>query len=421
MSEAPSVSGGPRRGALLFIFFTVLLDVLGLGLVIPVLPKLIESFSGGDTAHAASVMALFGTAWALMQFVFSPLLGMLSDRYGRRPVILLSCLGLGLDYALMALAPDLTWLFIGRLISGITAANFATAGAYIADVTPPARRAAGYGVIGAGFGLGFVVGPAVGGMLGSLDPRLPFWIASALALANFGYGLLVLPESLPPERRTPRLVWRRANPVGALQLLRSHPELLGLASVYGLFHLAHQVFSNTFVLYTGYRYGWDTHHIGWALTAVGVCGIVVQGGLVRRCVARFGERPTLFAGLVCGVVGLTLWATAATPTLFWAGLPLISLMGLFGPAAQGLMTRHVDASEQGRLQGANASLMGMAGIVGPSLFNLSFAHFIAPSPFHAPFPGAPFWLAAVLLGAGLLIAVQITRTALRAEQPQAAT
>ncbi|MDB5969694.1 MAG: Tetracycline-efflux transporter [Hydrocarboniphaga sp.] len=418
MTDRTTEPTGIRRGALLFIFFTVLLDVLGLGMVIPVLPKLVESFSGGNTAQAAGMLALFGTAWALMQFLFSPLLGMLSDRYGRRPVILVSCLGLALDYLLMALAPNLAWLFVGRLISGITAANFATAGAYIADVTTPAKRAAGYGVIGAGFGVGFVIGPAVGGVLGSVDPRLPFWIASALALANFAYGWLVLPESLPKAKRTAILVWRRANPVGALNLLRAHPDLLGLAGVYGLFQLAHQVFSNTFVIYSSYRYGWTTGQVGWALTAVGVCGIIVQGGLVRRSVARFGERPTLLAGLCFGTVGLALWASAATPTLFWIGLPMISLMGLFGPSAQGLMTRYVSPSEQGRLQGANASLMGIAGVIGPSLFNLSFAYFIAPSATHHPWPGAPFWLAALLLGAGLLLAAHYTRSAVRhAEQP----
>lgn len=410
---------GPRSGTLLFIFVTVVVDVLGLGLVIPVLPKLIEGFSGGDTAHAAQVLALFGTAWALMQFFFSPLLGMLSDRFGRRPVILVSCLGLGLDYLLMALAPNLTWLFVGRLISGITAANYATAGAYIADVTTPAKRAAGYGVIGAGFGVGFVIGPAMGGVLGNIDPHYPFWAASALALVNFSYGLFVLPESLPVARRTSRLVWKRANPVGALALLRSHPELLGLAGVYFLFQLAHQVFSNTFVLYTGYRYSWDIAHIGWALTGVGVCGIIVQGGLVRPVVKHFGERRTLLVGLALGSAGLAIWASAATPLLFWIGLPLISLMGLFGPAAQGLMSRHVQASEQGRLQGANASMMGISGLIGPGLFNLSFAHFISPSSLHQPWPGAPFWLAAVMLATGLLVASQVTRSKARHEQQPA--
>ncbi len=407
-STAPT-STGPKRHALIFIFITVVIDVLGLGMVIPVLPKLVEAFSGGDTSQAARMLALFGTAWALMQFLYSPLLGMLSDRFGRRPVILVSCLGLGLDYVLMALAPNLSWLFVGRLISGITAANFATAGAYIADSTPPSKRAAGYGVIGAGFGVGFVIGPAVGGLLGAVDPRLPFWVAAALALANFAYGLLVLPESLPRAQRTAKLVWSRANPIGALKLLRSHSELTGLAAVYFLFHLAHQVFMNTFVLYASYRFGWDIRQVGWALTAVGVCGIVVQGGLVRQAVKRLGERPTLLLGLSFGTVGLALWASATTPTLFWIGLPLISLMGLFGPSAQGLMTRHVGASEQGRLQGANASIMGITGVVGPSLFNLTFAYFIAPNPLRAVWPGAPFWLSCCLVLVGLLIALQVTR------------
>jgi DHA1 family tetracycline resistance protein-like MFS transporter len=341
---------------------------------------------------------------------------MLSDRYGRRPVILISCLGL--DYALMALAPNLAWLFVGRLVSGITGASYSTAGAYIADVTTPANRAAGYGLLGAGFGIGFVIGPAVGGLLVGIDPRLPFWAASGLALANFAYGCLVLPESLAPANRSRRLVWRSANPVGALKLLRSHPELLGLASVLGLFQLAHQVLSNTFVLYAGYRYGWDEAAIGWSLTAVGVCGIVVQGALVRRCVARFGEWRSLLAGLAFGISGLSLWAMAATPTPFWIGLPLISLMGLFGPSAQDLMTRRVDPGEQGRLQGSNASLMGIAGVIGPSLFNLSFAHFIVPTASRGPWPGAPFWLAALLLSVGLLIALQMLRESTRSqEQP----
>ncbi len=404
-------AAGPRRGTLLFIFITVVLDVLGLGMVIPVLPRLVQGFAGGDTAHAAVLLAMFGTTWALMQFFFSPLLGMLSDRFGRRPVILVSCLGLALDYLLMALAPNLIWLFIGRLISGITAANYATAGAYIADVTPPERRAAGYGVIGAGFGVGFIVGPAVGGVLGASDPRLPFWVASGLLLLNFAYGLFVLPESLPVAKRTATLVWRRANPVGALALLRSHPELLGLATAYGLFYLAHQVFSSTFVLYTSYRYAWNTATVGWALTAVGVCGLIVQGGLVRRCVRWIGERRTLLLGLLCGLTGLSGWAFAASPALFWVALPFVSLMGLFAPAAQGLMSRCVGPSEQGRLQGATYCLMALTGVAGPSLFNLTFAHFIQPAATHYAWPGAPFWLAAVLVTASLVIAIQVTRPA----------
>src|SRR5881394_2419445 len=252
MSEAASerVAEMPpvRSGAAAFIFVTILLDMFALGLILPILPKLVESFVNNDTATAARIFGLFGTAWAVMQFIFSPVLGALSDRFGRRPIVLLSNFGLGLDYVLMALAPNLAWLFVGRAISGITAASFSTAGAYIADVTPPERRAAGFGMVGAAFGLGFVIGPALGGILGQLDPRLPFWVAGAMALVNASYGFFVLPESLPPERRS-AFSWRKANPVGSLELLRSHPELSGLAVTSFLMQLAHVVLPSVTVLY----------------------------------------------------------------------------------------------------------------------------------------------------------------------------
>lgn len=396
----------PRRAAVVFIFITVVLDVLALGIIIPVLPALVEDFMGGDTARAATMFGLFGTVWALMQFVFAPILGSLSDRFGRRPVILLSCLGLGLDYVLMALAPTLAWLFLGRILSGITAASFATAGAYIADVTPVEKRAAGFGMIGAAFGLGFVLGPALGGVLGAVDPRLPFWVAGGLALLNAAYGYFVLPESLPPERRKP-FSWRRANPMGSLDLLRRHPGLTGLASVSLLYHLAHHVLTSVFVLYVGYRYQWDTQVTGWTLAAVGIISIVVQGGLVRPLVARLGERCTLLTGLAAGTTGFLIFGLASTPSLFWAGLPIFGLMGLFNPSLQGLMTRRVDRSEQGQLQGINASFMGLTGIIGPGLFTWTFAWFIGPrSAWHLP--GAPFLLAGVLLTVAWGIAWRVT-------------
>jgi len=228
---APAPLSSPaRRAAVIFIFITVVIDVLGFGIIIPVLPKLVQQFMGGDAAKGATMFGLFGTVWALMQFFFSPLLGAVSDRFGRRPVILISCFGLGLDYIVMALAPNIGWLLFGRILSGICASSFTTAGAYIADVSPPEKRAAGYGMLGAAFGVGFVLGPALGGLLGNIDPRLPFWGAAALALINASYGLLVLPESLPPEKRDV-FSWKRANPLGSLKLLRSHPDLLGLASI----------------------------------------------------------------------------------------------------------------------------------------------------------------------------------------------
>ena len=292
-----------RQAAITFIFITVVLDVLALGIIIPVLPRLIEDFLHGDTARAAEMFGLFATVWALMQFFCSPIIGMLSDRFGRRRVILLSNFGLGLDYIVMALAPTVGWLFLGRVISGITGASFTTAGAYIADITPKEKRASSYGILGAAWGLGFVLGPALGGILGSVNPRLPFWAAAGMTLLNALYGLLVLPESLPPEKRTPKFVWARANPLGSLKLLRSHHELFGLATVNFLYYLAHQVLQSVIVLYVGYRYDWSARTVGLTLAVIGIGSVIVQGGLVRPVVARIGDRRALFTGLVFGTLG----------------------------------------------------------------------------------------------------------------------
>jgi MFS transporter, DHA1 family, tetracycline resistance protein len=406
MSEA-NPSATPRRGATIFIFITVVLDVLALGIIIPVLPKLVVDFVEGDTARAAGIYGLFGTVWALMQFFFSPVIGALSDRFGRRPVILLSNFGLGLDYILMALAPTLGWLFVGRVISGITGASFTTAGAYIADVTPPERRAAGFGMLSAAFGLGFVLGPAVGGVLGSIHPRLPFWGAAGFTLVNATYGLFVLPESLPPERRTP-FAWRRANPLGSLKLLRSHPELFGLAAVTALFYLAHEVLPNTFVLYANYRYGWTERTVGLTLAGAGVCAMIVQGGFVQPIVTRFGERKALLAGLMFGVTGFAIYGMATTGPMFLIGIPVMALWGLFGPAAQGMMTRRVGPTEQGQLQGALNGVRGITGLIGPSLFTQTFAAFI-DSQRDWQLPGAPFLLASLLLAVAAALAWRITR------------
>src|SRR5256885_6479489 len=295
-------TAGPRGAAVIFIFVTILLDTLALGVIIPVLPKLIESFVNNDTANAARIFGLFGTAWAAMQFFFSPILGALSDRFGRRPVVLLSNFGLSLDYVLMALAPSLSWLFVGRVISGITSASISTAFAYIADVTPPERRAAVFGKIGAAFGAGFILGPALGGLLGDIDPRLPFWVAAGLSFANAVYGWLILPESLPPERRSP-LRWKSANPVGALRLLASDRALAGLSLANFFAQLAHVVLPSVFVLYATYRYGWDTKTVGLTLALVGVCAMVVQGSGVGPIVKRLGERRALPLGPRSGALG----------------------------------------------------------------------------------------------------------------------
>jgi DHA1 family tetracycline resistance protein-like MFS transporter len=397
----------PRQAALGFIFVTVLLDMLALGMIIPVLPQLVVGFVAGDAARGAEIYGLFGTVWALMQFLCSPLLGALSDRFGRRRVILLSNLGLGLDYLVMAWAPTLAWLFVGRVVSGITAASISTSYAYIADVTPPERRAASFGLLGAAFGVGFVLGPAIGGLIGQYGPRLPFWVAAAFSLANALYGLLVLPESLPPERRA-GFAWTRANPFGSLVLLRSHRELLGLAGAQFLAQLAHVALPSTFVLYAAYRYGWGSRDVGLTLAAVGVCSMIVQAGLIRPIVARLGERRTLLVGLLFGGAGFAVYGLAPTGLLFCLGIPVMSLWGIATPAAQGLMTRRVGASEQGRLQGANGSLTGIAGLIGPGLFTLSFSFAIAPARgWHLP--GTPFVLAALLLFTAALAAGWATR------------
>jgi len=402
-----SVLPQPRQAAVLFILITVMLDVLSFGIIIPVLPKLVEHFTSGDTAQAAEIYGLMGTAWALMQFVCSPIQGALSDRFGRRPIVLLSNLGLGLDYIVMALAPNVTWLFVGRAISGMASSSFSTAGAYIADVTPVEQRAAAFGKMGVAFGLGFVLGPAVGGLLGATDPRLPFWGAAASSLVNACYGFFVLPESLTRENRM-AFVWKRANPVGSLVLLRSHHELFGLASANFLMNLAHVVLPSVAVLYLGYRYGWGTAAVGLTLAAVGVCAMIVQGGLVKPITLRFGERRTVAMGLFSGAMGFSVYGLAPTGWLYCFGIPIMAFWGLASPAMQALMTRRVRASEQGQLQGAIASLTGIAGLVGPSIFTQTFAHFIGPQAgWHLP--GAPYLLASILLLLGMTIAWRSTR------------
>ncbi|WP_246742432.1 TCR/Tet family MFS transporter [Microvirga splendida] len=385
----------PRRAALPFLVITVALDLLAFGIIIPVLPRLVQDFLGGEAVSAAQVYGLFGLTWAVMQFFGAPVLGALSDAVGRRPVILLSNLALGFDYLLMAVAPGVGWLLVGRAAGGLASSSFTAAFAYVADITDADRRAAGFGVIGAAFAFGFIAGPALGGMLGAIDLRLPFWVAAGLCLANALYGIFVLPESLPRERRTP-FAWRKANPVAALRLLRSNTEVFRVSAVLFLSNLAHEVFPAVFVLYAGHRYGWGQVTIGLALAAVGVASAVVQGGLVRRVVPRLGERPTMVAGLACGAAGSLLFGLAPSGGWIWLAIPLAALWGLFSPAAQSLMTQRIAASEQGRLQGALNSLRGVSGLIGPVLFTASFAAGVAqPGP--SIIWGAPYFAAVVLL------------------------
>jgi MFS transporter, DHA1 family, tetracycline resistance protein len=400
------MSAAPRRATLAFIFITVLLDMLALGVTVPIQPALFQSFIG-DTARTAELYGLSVTVWALMQFLFSPVQGALSDRFGRRPVILASNFGLGCDYILLALAPSVGWLFVGRAISGMTAASFSTAGAYIADVTPPEKRAASYGLMGAAFGIGFVLGPAVGGLLGAIDLRLPFWVAAGLSLANAMYGVFVLPESLSTDKRA-KFSWKAANPIGALTLLGSHPGLLGLAAVAFLQNIAHDVNPSVYVLYTSYRYQWGTTMLGLSLAVVGIASMIVQAGLIKPIVAKLGERRTLLAGLACGTLGFASQGWAPSGIWFLGAIPLGALWGMAMPALQGLATQRVGADQQGQLQGALSSVMGIAILIGPGLFTQVFAASIDPARTWN-LPGAPFWLAAALLGSAMLLATRIIK------------
>jgi len=406
--EATTAIVPVRRAALAFIFITVLLDILAFGLIIPVLPHLIASFLDNNLSRAAVVHGLFASVFMVMQFVFSPIQGALSDRYGRRPVILLSNLGLGLDFILMAVAQTLPLLFIGRVLSGITSASFSTANAYIADVTPPDKRGAAFGKLGMAFGIGFVIAPAIGGLLGDMNPRLPFWIAAGLSIGNFCYGYFVLPESLPPEKRA-TFSWQRANPVASLKMLGRHPELFALAGVIFLMQLAHIVYPSTFVLYADYRFGWGPKMVGYTLAAVGILSIIIQGGLIGRIIRAIGERRTMLAGLVCGTLGFTLYGLAPTGRWFWAAMPIAAFWGLSMPAAQALMTQQVDAHEQGRLQGAIVSLSSVAGILGPSVFTRAFAA-VSGEDLSPGWAGLTFWLAGAMLLAALVLAWKTTRT-----------
>ena len=395
-----------RKAAVVFILITVTLDMLALGLIAPVLPTLVMRFVGGDATSAAKWFGIFGTVFAAMQFFFSPVLGVLSDRFGRRPIVLASNLGLGLDYLVMALAPNIGWLFIGRVISGITTASISTGMAYISDVVEPEKRAGAFGMIGAAFGIGFILGPALGGLLGNSDPRLPFWVAGALSLINALYGFFVLPESLPRDRRQ-AFTLRRANPVGSLVLLRSHPELFQLASIQFIGYVAHEVF-NVWALYAIYRYAWNEGRIGLSLALVGLCSVVISAGLVQPIVTRIGERRTLYVGQFFGGLGMAIAGFARTGAIYLLSIPVMMMWTISGPAAQGMMTKRVSEREQGELQGAISSLRSLAVLIGPGLFTFTFAYFIDAK--HGwNIPGSPWYLGAALLFIAMFMSTRIPR------------
>lgn len=395
-----------RRAAASFIFLTITLDMLALGMISPVLPRLIASFLHGDISGSARMLGIFGTVFAVMQFFFSPVLGSLSDRFGRRPVVLLSNFGLGLDYLLMAWAPALGWLFVGRVISGLTASSVPTGMAYMTDVTPAEKRASAFGLLGAAFGMGFILGPAAGGILGSINPRLPFLVAGCLSLLNGMYGIFVLPESLSREHRSP-FSWKRANPVGSLRLIKENKILLGLASVLILGYLAQQSLLNVYVLYADYRFGWTDRSVGLSLALVAVFSGMYGAGMVKPLVKRIGERNALTLGLIGGVIGYIMFGLSSTGILLLCGIPILNLMSVAWPSAQSIMSREVKPSEQGQMQGAIQSLRGLAGVFGPLLFTYVFSKSFGPSaPIHLP--GAAFFMASAFLFLAILVA-QIVR------------
>ncbi len=392
-----------QRAAATFIYLTVGLDMLALGMIAPVLPSLISGFVGNSAARTAEMIGIFGMTFAAMQFFFSPVLGSLSDRFGRRPIVLLSNFGLGLDYVLMALAPSLRFLLIGRILAGITASSVPTAQAYMSDVTPREKRAAAFGMLQAAFGFGFIVGPALGGWLGSIHPRLPFWISAALSLCNAIYGYFVLPESLAKENRS-TFAWKRANPVGSVHLLSRSRTMVSLSFVLLLGYLAQNSLLNVYVIYAEYRYHWPIHVVGNSLAALGAITILYGFFLVRRASALVGDRKATIYGLAGGALGYIGFAAAPNGWWFLASIPLLNLTSIAWPATQSIMSRTAGPGEQGQLQGAINSLRGIAGMLGPGLFTWLFAKAVGDwSGLHLP--GLPYYVAAGFMVCSVALAL----------------
>lgn len=394
-----------RRASIVLVLAVVYIDMLGIGLAYPILPRLIQHFEQGDYSRASWIFGLLAAAYALMQFLLAPALGALSDRFGRRPVILLALLGMGINYFAMALAPSLAWLAAGRVIAGMMGATFSTANAYLADITPPEKRAQSFGLIGAAFGFGFITGPALGGYLGGIDLRLPFLVASCLSFANLGFGYFFLPESLAPENRR-RFSFGRANPLGALSEIARFPSLAGLLVIFVLATLANRVAETTWVLFVAYRFHWNMEWIGFSLAMVGVMFVVGQGGLVRIVIPLLGERRAIVLGLCVSAIVTVLYGMVPQG---WMMFPVM-VLALFGwtiaqPATMGLMSRAMPANEQGLLQGAVASMNSLTAVIAPPLWTGVFAYFVSPAA-PAILPGAAFDGAALVFLAALALAIR---------------
>jgi MFS transporter, DHA1 family, tetracycline resistance protein len=398
------LSESASKKATIFILATVVLDMLSIGLIVPILPRLVEGFFGGDPVKTAHAFGWAMTLWAILQFFMAPILGSLSDQFGRRPIILVSCVGLGVSYFATAWAPSFALFLAARLISGATAGNVSAANAYIADVTPPAGRAKAFGMLGAAFGVGFSLGPAIGGILGTIDVRLPLYAAGILCFINAAYGYFILPESLKPENRT-SFSWRKANPIGALAVFKGQPMLYALLPVYGLYSLAHAVFPNTFVLYAEHRYHFSTLVTGVTMAVSAILMIIAQAFLVQRIVKGLGERRAMMVALCFGILGFAAYGLAPTPAWFWASMPIMMIWAVFTPAIQSLMTGRVSASAQGQLQGGLASIAALMSVFAPQLYTTLFALGISKSlPGGLDLPGAAFLAASLFLVIALLIA-----------------
>ena len=384
-----------KKAALGFIFVTLLIDVTGVGIIIPILPELIIELTGVSVSDAAAIGGWLVFAFAIMQFLFAPILGGLSDQYGRRPVLLLSLFGFGIDYLFLGFAPTLAWLFVGRLIAGIMGASFTTASAYIADISAPGERAKNFGLIGAAFGLGFIIGPSIGGILGQYGSRIPFYAAAALTLVNWLYGYFILPESLDKSNRR-KFDWKRANPVGTLLQLKKYPVIIGMAGALLLIYIAGHATQSTWAYFTKERFDWNTAWIGYSLTFVGIMVALVQGVLIRWLVPLLGQNMAVFTGLSLYGVGFILFGLASQPWMLFAFTIVYTLGGIAGPSLQGIMSNEVPSTEQGELQGGLTSLISVTSIIGPPLMTSTFAYFTDQNLFGIYLPGAPFFIGAVL-------------------------
>ena len=384
-----------NQAALGFIFITMLIDVIGWGIIIPVIPGLIEELIQGDISEAAKVGGWITFAYAITQFIFAPLIGNLSDQYGRRPIILISLLGFTLDYILLALAPSITWLFIGRIIAGITGASITTASAYIADISTIENRAKNFGMIGAAFGLGFIIGPVIGGLLGQYGARVPFYAAAALCFLNFLYGYFILPESLPKEKRSV-LNLKKANPIGSFLHLKKYPKLIGLASSMFLLYVASHAIQSNWSFFTMYKFNWDEKMVGISLGVIGLFVALVQGVLIRWVNPWLGNEKSIYAGFFLYSLGMLLFTFANQSWMMFIFLIPYCLGGIAGPALQAVISIQVPETEQGKIQGTLTSLMSASAIVGPPLMTGIFYYFTKEqTPFE--FAGAPFLLASILM------------------------